>query len=117
MSIAASGDGLSTSVDEDSAGLPPSGVVATAELEPELTAVLARAAVSIRMEVNAPPALSAHGCLIGSRCGARLTTAFYSGSFLPGCAWGSDVVVDGPFYGRKQLISFLRPHYPRWRGS
>ena len=53
--IAASGDGLLTSVDEDSAGLPPSGVVATAESDPELTAVLARAAVSIRMEVNTPP--------------------------------------------------------------
>ncbi len=47
MSIAASGDGLSSSEDEGSAGLPPSGVVATAEPAPELTAMLARTAVSI----------------------------------------------------------------------
>ncbi len=36
-------------------GLPPSGVVATAATDPELTAMLARAAVSIGLEVNRPP--------------------------------------------------------------
>ncbi len=36
-------------------GLPPSGVVATAAPDPELTAMLARAAVSIGLEVNKPP--------------------------------------------------------------
>ncbi len=36
-------------------GLPPSGVVATAAPDPELTAMLARAAVSIGLEVNRPP--------------------------------------------------------------
>ncbi len=36
-------------------GLPPSGVVATAASDPELTAMLARAAVSIGLEVNRPP--------------------------------------------------------------
>ncbi len=35
--------------------LPPSGVVATAAPDPELTAMLARAAVSIGLEVNRPP--------------------------------------------------------------
>ncbi len=35
-------------------GLPPSGVVATAAPDPELTAMLARAAVSIGLEVNRP---------------------------------------------------------------
>ncbi len=55
MSIAASGDGLTSSEDEGSAGLPPSGVVATAAPDPELTAMLARAAVSIGLEVNRPP--------------------------------------------------------------
>ena len=55
MSIAASGDGLSASEDEDSAGLPPSGVVATAESDLELSAMLARAAVSIGLEVTTPP--------------------------------------------------------------
>ncbi len=45
MSIAASGWG----------GVAPSGVVSTAAPDPELTAMLARAAVSIGLEVNRPP--------------------------------------------------------------
>ncbi len=49
MSIAASGDGFTSSEDEGAVGLPPSGVVATAAPDPELTAMLARAAV------NRPP--------------------------------------------------------------
>ncbi len=36
-------------------GLPPLGVVATAAPDPELTAMLARAAVSIGLEVNGMP--------------------------------------------------------------
>ncbi len=55
MSIAASGDGFTSSEDEGAVGLPPWGVVATAALDPELTAMLARAAVSIGLEVNRPP--------------------------------------------------------------
>ncbi len=52
MSIAASGDGLTSSEDEGAVGLPPSGVVATAAPDPELTAM---AAVSIGLEVNRLP--------------------------------------------------------------
>ncbi len=55
MSIAASGDGFTSSEDEGAVGLPPSGVVATAAPDPELTAMLARAAMSIGLEVNRPP--------------------------------------------------------------
>ncbi len=55
MSIAASGDGFTSSEDEGAVRLPPSGVVATAAPDPELTAMLARAAVSIGLEVNRPP--------------------------------------------------------------
>ncbi len=55
MSIAASGDGLTSSEDEGAVGLPPSSVVATAAPDPELTAMLARAAVSIGLEVNRLP--------------------------------------------------------------
>ncbi len=55
MSITASGDGFTSSEDEGAVGLPPSGVVATAAPNPELTAMLARAAVSIGLEVNRPP--------------------------------------------------------------
>ncbi len=57
MSIAAWGDGLTSSEDEGAVGLPPSGVVATAAPDPELMAMLARAAVSIGLEVNRPPSL------------------------------------------------------------
>ncbi len=41
--------------DEGAVGLPPSGVVATAAPDPELTAMLAWAVVSIGLEVNRPP--------------------------------------------------------------
>ncbi len=55
MSITASGDGFTSSEYEGAVGLPPSGVVATAAPDSELTAMLARAAVSIGLEVNRPP--------------------------------------------------------------
>ncbi len=51
MSIAASGDGFTSSEDEGAVGLPPSGVDATAAPDPELTAMLAWAAMSIGLEV------------------------------------------------------------------
>ncbi len=44
MSIAASGDGFTSYEDKGAVGLPPSGVVFTAAPDPELTAMLARAA-------------------------------------------------------------------------
>ncbi len=55
MSITASGDGFTSSEDEGAVGMPPSGVVATAAPDPELTAMLAWAAMSIGLEVNRPP--------------------------------------------------------------
>ncbi len=55
MSITASGDGFTSYEDEGAVGLPPSGVVATAAPDSALTAMLARAAVSIGLEVNRPP--------------------------------------------------------------
>ncbi len=44
-----------SSEDEGAVGLPLSGVVTTAAPDPELTAMLARAAVSIGLEINRPP--------------------------------------------------------------
>ncbi len=55
MSIAASVDGQSSSEDEDSAKLHPSGVAAAAESDPELTAVLSRAAARSGLEACTPP--------------------------------------------------------------
>ncbi len=55
MLIAASWDGFTSPEDEGAVGLPPSGVVVTATPDQELMAMLARAAVSIGLEVNRPP--------------------------------------------------------------
>ncbi len=74
MSIAASGDGLTSSEDEGAVGLPPSGVVATAVPDPELTAMLARAAVSIGLEVNRPPSPEPSRLddwFLGAGCGSQ----------------------------------------------
>ncbi len=65
MLIAASVDGLTSSEDEGAVGLPPSGVVATTVPDPELTAMLARAAVSIGLEVNRSPSPEPRGWMIG----------------------------------------------------
>ncbi len=54
MSIAASGDELGSG-DADSAALPPSGRVALPESDPELTAMLSRAAESVGLHWRAPP--------------------------------------------------------------
>ncbi len=116
MSTATSGDGLTSSEDEGAVGLPPSGVVATAAPDPELTAMLARAAVSIGLERTAQSRALAAGWLI-SRSRARLTNAPCPGAFLPGGAWGADEVVDGPFHGQKPLVRLLHPHYPRRRSG
>ncbi len=104
MSIAASGDGFTSSEDEGAVGLPRSSVVATAAPDPELTAMLARPAVSIGLEVNRPP--SPEPSWLDDR-----VLAFY-----PRGARGADEVVDGPFHSHKPLVCLLRPHYPRWRG-
>ncbi|KAL0160304.1 hypothetical protein M9458_044029, partial [Cirrhinus mrigala] len=65
MSIATSGDGLSSFEDEGSARLPPLGTVADTESDPELTAMLSRAAMSIGLEVSGHPVPSPRGWMIG----------------------------------------------------
>ncbi len=66
ISITASGDELG-SEEDDSAALPPSGRVALPESDPELTAMLSRAAESIGLLYRLKPLLpSAQGWMIGS---------------------------------------------------
>ncbi len=65
MSTAASGDGFTSSEDEGSVGLPPSGVFATSAPDPELTAMIARATVSIGWRSTDRPVLSPRGWMIG----------------------------------------------------
>ncbi len=55
MSIAASEGERMSSGDEHSAALPPSGVAALPESDPEMAAMLSRAAASVRLEWNPPP--------------------------------------------------------------
>ncbi len=86
MSITASGDGLMSSENEGAVGLPPSVVVATTAPDPELTAMLARAAISIGLEFNRPPSPELCGWMFGFSERARLTTAVCSGAFFPGGA-------------------------------
>ncbi len=54
MSVTASGDELGSG-DDDSAALPPSGRVALPESDPELTAMLSRAAESVGLYWRPPP--------------------------------------------------------------
>ncbi len=63
-----------SSEDEGAVGLPPSGVVATAAPDPELTAMLARAAASIGLEVNKPPSPEPSRLddwFLGAGCGSQ----------------------------------------------
>ncbi len=101
MSIAASGDGLMSSEDKGS-GMPPSGVVATAAPDPELTAILSQAAVSIGLEVNRMPSPEP----------SRLDDWFL------GVNGSTTIFLHPKVHGEKPLLgrSLLRPHYPRWRG-
>ncbi len=55
MSVAASEGEPSLSRDDDSAALPPSGVVALSEPDPEMTAMLSRAAENVGLVWNPPP--------------------------------------------------------------
>lgn len=55
MSIATSQDGFESLGDEDSAALPPSGMPALPDADPELMAMFSWAAESIRHEWNPPP--------------------------------------------------------------
>ncbi len=115
--ITASGDGLTSSEDEGAVGLPPSGVVTTAALDPELMAMLARTAVSIGLEVNRPP--SPEPSRLDDwflRAGRGSQPCSVPVPFLPGGAWGAGEIMDGPFHDQKPLVRLLRPHYPRRRG-
>ncbi len=104
MSIAASGDGFTSSEDEGAVGLSPSGVVATAAPDPELTAMLAQAAVSIGLEVNRPPSPEP----------SRLDDWFSAPvPFFPEVHEELTSSWMAPFTARSRSYRLLRPHYPR----
>ncbi len=84
MSIAAS-EGKLTSGDDDSAALPPSGRVALPESDPELTAMLSRAAESVGLHWRPPPSPK-RSRLDDWFGGAGRSSAAASSSILPGGA-------------------------------
>ncbi len=108
MLIAASGDGQSSSEDEDSAELHPSGVVAAAELDPELTAVLSRAAARSGLEACTPPSLEPSqrdDWLLGTGRGSRPRPALVP--FFPEVHEELMKLWTAPFYGQKRLVCLL----------
>ncbi len=87
MSIAASEGELSLSGDDDSAALPPSGVVALSEPDPEMTAMLSRATENVRARVESSTASrSFEAGRVVSRWGSRWFSAPPSGAILSGSA-------------------------------
>ncbi len=99
MSVAASEGEPSLSGDDDSAALPPSGVVALSEPDPEMTAMLSRAAENVGLVWNPPPRPDPSRLdewFLGG--GSRWFSAPPSGAILSGSAWGAYKVMEGTFY-------------------
>ncbi len=109
MSIAASGDGQSSSEDEDSAELPSSGVAAAAESDPELTPVLSRAAA----RCTSPEPSWRDDWLLGTGRGSQPRPALVP--FFPEVHEELMKSWMASFYGQKRLVCLLHPRYPRWR--
>ncbi len=65
MSIAASESETSLSRDDNPTALPPSGVVALSEPDPEMTAMLSRAAENVGLVWKPPPVLILRGWMNG----------------------------------------------------
>ncbi len=113
LSITASGDELGSGED-DSAALPPSGRVALPESDPELTAMLSRAAESIGLHYRRPPSPERSRLddwfLRGA--GRTLATApgFRSSRKCMRRWLGS---WKAPFSARSRPSGLLRPHHPR----
>ncbi len=118
MSIAASGDRLTSSEDEGVVGLPPSGVVATAAPDPELTAMLVRAAVSIGLEVSrlpSPEPSRLDDWFLGAGHGSQPRPA--SVPFFPEVHEELTKSQMGPFTARSRSSASFHPHYPRRRSG
>ncbi len=116
MSIAASEGEPSLSGNDDPAALPPSGVVALSKPDPEMTAMLSRAAEKVGLVWNPPPCPDPSRLdewfLGGGRAGSQRPP---SSAILPGSAQAHKIV-EGTFYWPKQILWLLRPHHPRWWG-
>ncbi len=99
MSIAASGDGLNEGW--RCGGATPLGCCRRTRPGADGHACPGSREYRAGGQQTAQSRVLAAGRLV-SRSGARLTTALYSGAFLPGGAWGADKVVDGHFSARSR---------------
>ncbi len=117
ISITASGDGFTSSEDERVVGLPPSGVVDTTAPGPELTAMLAWAAVSIGLEVNRPPSpepLRLDDWFLEAGHGPQPCSAPVP--FFPEVHEELTNSWMAPVTARSRSSDLLHPHYPPQRG-
>ncbi len=90
---------LSLSGDDTSAALPLSGVVALSESDPEMTAMLSRAAENVWLVWNSPPLPNP----------LRLNEWFL-GAILPWSAWGAYMIMEGIFHCPKKIL-WLHPSH------
>ncbi len=98
--------------------LHPSGVAAAAESDPELTAVLSRAAARSGLEASTPPSPEPSrrdDWLLGTGRGSRPRSALVP--FFPEVHEELMKLWTAPFYGQKRLVCLLHPRYPRWRAA
>ncbi len=117
MSIATLEGESDQSGDDGSVPLPPSGRSAVPNSDPEMVAMLARAAESVGLEWRPPP------CPEPSRLddwflgvAPRWFSGPHPGAFLPGSAWWAHWNMDGTFHCQKPLQWLILPRHP-WRRS
>ncbi len=117
MSIATLEGESDQSGDDGSVPLPPSGRSAVPDSDPEMVAMLARAAESVGLEWRPPPyAQTLKAGRLVSRGGPRWFSGPHPGAFLPGSAWWAHWNMDGTFYCQKPLQWLILPRHP-WRRS
>ncbi len=116
MSIAASGDGLTSSEDEGAVGATPSGVVTTAAPDQSWRPCLPGQPWVSGWRSTDRPVPNPRGWMIGYSERGMAHNRVLLRCLFPGGAWGADEVVDGPFHGQKPLVHLLHPHYSLMAG-
>ncbi len=108
--------GRALSGDDDSAALPPSGVVALSEPDLEMTAMLSRPPPPQKSKIfHRVPIL--RGWMSGFSVEIVLVLIAPLWCHSPGSVWGAYKIVEGTFHCPKQILELLPPHHPRWWSS
>ncbi len=115
MSITASEGKLSLSGDGNSAALPPSGVVALSEPDPEMMAMLSRAAENVGLMWNPPPhpdpSRLDEWFLGGGRAGSQRPPLV---PFFPEVHEELTRLWKAPFTGRNKSCGSSPLYHPQW---